>query len=130
MPSGNLNDEIDLCIAALHAMKVIAAGHTYQSAGFQTAVADLADTLERNAGGHAAEPRAAQSPLPLGPALLHPQRPRPRVRNQDPDLKTTQPPREFHSGAGAVDFITSVCRVPQVIANEDQLDLAGRQKIA
>jgi hypothetical protein len=59
MPSGTLNDDIDLCIAALHAVKVIAAGHGFQSPGFQKAVDDVANMLEKNVGGHPREPRRA-----------------------------------------------------------------------
>jgi hypothetical protein len=59
MPAGNLDDEIDLCISALHAVKVIRAGHGFQTPEFQKAVDDLASSLERHAGGHPREPRRA-----------------------------------------------------------------------
>jgi len=59
MPSGNLNDDIDLCIAALHAVKVIRAGHGFQTPEFQKAVDDLANNLERHAGTHPREIRRA-----------------------------------------------------------------------
>jgi hypothetical protein len=51
MPAGsiNVNNEVDLCIAALHALKVIWTGHGYSSPASLQPVSDLADMLEQGA---------------------------------------------------------------------------------